>query len=390
MFPFISHQQFGFLPNWSSLQQLLLSLSRISNSFSSHSQTDVVYLDIRKAFDSIPHDRLLDKLWSLGICGSLWRWLQFYLCNRRQCVSINGSHSSFLPVLSGVPQGSVLGPLLFLLYINDLPNTVSHALPLMFADDTKCLSGIYQASDCDRLQSDLDALSDWSVRNCLSFNTSKCVLVRFSRSPSPYTGVYTINGVPVVRKKCHKDLGIFMSEDLTWSSHYDYLCAKAYRTLGLLKRTFSSSLSVTAKKQLYISLVRSQLSYCSPIWRPHLIKDIKSLERIQRRATKFILGSCSLNYKERLLALKLLPLMYILELNDLFFFISNLKTPSNNFSLLSYISFSTGSTRSAAHGKLIHTHSSTVLVQTTPTIFFDFPGYGIPFLSSSVLPYNQI
>ena len=143
VFPFISHQKFGFLPNWSFLQQLLLSLSRISNSCSTNSQTDVVYSDIRKAFDSIPHKRLLDKPWSLGICGSLWRWFQFYLCNRRQCVSINGSHLSFLSILSGVPQGSVLEPLLFLLYINNLLNPISHALPLMFADGTKCLSCIY-------------------------------------------------------------------------------------------------------------------------------------------------------------------------------------------------------------------------------------------------------
>ena len=242
-----------------------MSLYKIYNSFSTHLQTDIIFLEIRKAFDSISCERLLDKLWSLGISGSLWRWFQSYLCDRQQCVSISGRHSSFLPVLSGVTLGSVLGSLLFLLYINYLPDVVLHALPLMFADDTKCLSSIHQASDHDRYQSDLDALSNWIVRNFLSFNISKCIVSRFSRSRSLYTGDYTINGVPVVWKKCHKDLGIVMSGDLTWSSHYDYICAKAYQTHGLLKRTFSSSLPVNVKKQLYISLVRSQLSYCSLI-----------------------------------------------------------------------------------------------------------------------------
>ena len=152
-----------------------------------------------------------------------------------------------------------------------------------------------------------------------------------------------------------------MTDDLNWSSHYDYLCSRAYRTLGLLQRTFSFSLPVHANKQLYIALVRSQLSYCSPLWRPYLIKDITSLERIQRRATKFILGNRLAHYKDRLIALKLLPLMYYLELNDLFFSISNIKNPSTNFSVLSYVSFSTGSTRSAAHGKLVHARFSSSL-----------------------------
>ena len=201
-----------------------------------------------------------------------------------------------------------MGPFLFLIYINDLPDAISHVLPFMFADDTKCLKSVYKATDCDHLQADLDALSDWCVKNSLSFNTTKCVLVRFFTSPASTTCAYNINGAPVIEQESHRDLGIHMSKDLSWSSHYDHICAKAYRTLGLLQCTFSSSLPVHTKKKLYIALVRSQLSYCSPIWRPHLIKDIVNLERIQRRATKFILGTHSLNYKDRLVALKLFPL----------------------------------------------------------------------------------
>ena len=128
-----------------------------------------------------------------------------------------------------------------------------------------------------------------------------------------------------------------MSKDLTWSSHYGHICAKAYKTLGLLRRTFSS-LPIHTKKPLYIALVRFQLSYCSPIWRPYLINDIVSLERIQRRATKFILGTNTLNYRDRLMALMLLPLMHYFDLNGLLFFVSNLKNPPINFSMLTYVS----------------------------------------------------
>ena len=128
--------------------------------------------------------------------------------------------------------------------------------------------------------------------------------------------------------------------------------------LGLLRRTFSSSIPVNSKKQLYISLIRSQFMYCSVLWKPYLIKHIQLIERVQRRATKYILNDYTSDYKSRLLKLHILPLMYTLDLNDIMFFIKSLKTNHNGFDIKNFISFVTGNTRLAVSHKLQHNRSS--------------------------------
>ena len=159
----------------------------------------------------------------------------------------------------------------------------------------------------------------------------------------------------------NKYLGLVFQSDFKWVSHYNKISAKAYQKLGLLKRTFSSSNSVETKKQLYISLVKSQLLYGSLLWRPMLIKDILSLEKIQRRATKFILGQglSLLTYKERLVKLNLLPLMYHLELADIMFYVNSYKNRSPRFNISDYVTPTTGYTRSSVNHSLNHTYSRT-------------------------------
>ena len=149
-------------------------------------------------------------------------------------------------------------------------------------------------------------------------------------------------------------MGIVVNSNLNWSSHYNYICCKAYRSLNLIKCIISPLAPISIKKRLYISLVRSQLSYCSQLWRPQSVKDIMSLETVQRHSTKYILQDYSSNYKQRLMSLKLLPLMYWYELQDMLFMIKCIKTPSNNFDIFNYISFVSSSTRSASHHKLKH------------------------------------
>ena len=137
-------------------------LDKIISAFDTKAELDCIYLDFKKAFDSVPHNELLVKLWQSGICGSLWGWFKAYLSTRQQCVSLSGVSSDLLPVVSGVPQGSILGPLLFIIYVNDLPSLASSADILMFADDTKCLNQYNTPLDSLHLQCDIDLISNWS------------------------------------------------------------------------------------------------------------------------------------------------------------------------------------------------------------------------------------
>ena len=161
--------------------QLLIFLS---NAFTVHYQMDTIYLDISKAFDTICHTHLLQKLSMYNISGNLWLWFKNYLTNRFQFVSINNSHSYLLPVISGVPQGSILGPLLFILYMNDLHDVIYWSSALLFADDTKCFKHIKSPDDEQSLQNDLHNLASWSVASHLSFNPSKSTHVSFNQNIS--------------------------------------------------------------------------------------------------------------------------------------------------------------------------------------------------------------
>ena len=312
----ISLTQFGFLKGHSSLQQLLIFWNTVIN----FPQTDTIYLDFRKAFDSVSHNELLLKLWHFGITGSLWMWFRAYLSDRHQFVSIGNSRSGILPVFSGVPQGSILGPLLFLIYINDLPDKRSESSLLLFADDAKCFMPISSTADCASLQSDLSSLADWSSEWKLYFNELKCHVLRFTRSQhNVTTPSYSLNKTIISSVCIQKDLGVMLSSDMQWKPHYILIIQKAYKMLGLVRRTFPLVRDVCAKHRLYVSLIRSLLLYCSPLWRPQLLVDIKSLETVQRRATKFITENRSLDYQQRLLSLQMLPLMMEYEIADVLF-----------------------------------------------------------------------
>ena len=197
---------------------------------------------------------------------------------------MNNSLSSPLPVVSGVPQGSILGPMLFIIYMNDLPCCLSTVKSLLYVDDTKCYLNVHRLTDSSVLQENLNAIISWSQKWHLTFNPNKCVFVRFK--PILQTS-YDILCTQLVAQQCHKDLGILFSSDLMWEQHYKHILTKAYKTLGLLRRTFSKLHSPEVKKALYITLVRSQLMYCSTIWRPHLIKDITMIKQLQRDTNLF-------------------------------------------------------------------------------------------------------
>ena len=221
---------------------------------------------------------------------------------------------------------------------------------LKFADDAKCFNHIKSVSDKEDLQDNITALFAWSQDNDLNFNIKKFIHLSFKRK---FHTTYSMSDSIIPHVDSHKDLGVILSEDLSWEKHHKTIIARAYRTLGLIRRTFVCNHSPTTLVRLYVSLVRSQLLYCTQIWRPHLIKDIVNLERIQRRATKHILNDYTSCYKDRLINLKLLPLIYIFELQDILFAIKSLKSPTYQFNINNFISFNSSTTRAGASNKLL-------------------------------------
>ncbi|CAB3987788.1 RNA-directed DNA polymerase from mobile element jockey, partial [Paramuricea clavata] len=325
----LSNLQFGFLKGRSTTSQLLSVYHKIQEAMDAGIQTDMVFLDFSKAFDFVNHHKLIFKLKLFGITGKLHEWLKDYLSNRSQQTTVLGATSMPLPVLSGVPQGSVLGPILFLIYINDIVEVVHRDSGMaLYSDDSKCFKVIKSLNDSLLLQSDLDNLSSWSKSWNMDFNETKCAIVSFTRKHHPIIQSYSLNGSELRKVNEQKDLGILTTSSMEWSSHVATVCSKANRTLGYIRRCSAEIGSLNARRTLYTSLVRSLFSYRSQLWAPQKIKYINMMERVQRRATKFLLKlpfRTKVSYQKRLLKLGLLPLTYWLEILDLVFYFRTLK-----------------------------------------------------------------
>jgi len=281
----LSKFQRGFRSEYSCESQLILTVHDLMKHHNNRQQVDLAVLDFSKAFDMVPHERLLGKLHHYGINGPIWHWIRDFLTARTQCVVVDGECSSWTEVDSGVPQGTVLGPLLFLLHINDLPNCVSSQVRL-FADECLVYRTISSVQDQLQLQRDLDSLTDWASCWGMSFNPSKCTIITISRSNSPLHKFYTLCGVVLQHVSEARYLGVLLSDDLQWSKHVQHITAKANSTLGLLRRNLHHC-PEKLRELAYITLVRSRLEYCSAVWDPHKITDQLALESVQRRATRF-------------------------------------------------------------------------------------------------------
>ena len=320
----INNAQHGFIPGRSCTTQPLEVLHLIGSLLDSGKQTDVIYIDMSKAFDMVDHATLLHKLeHGFSIYGPLLRWFKSYLSNRRQRVTVLGCTSPETLVTSGVPQGSILGPMLFLLHVNDLPDAVQNSKVACFADDTKIFKRIDTASDAALPQQDLGNLEHRSKSSGLGFNEDKCKCQRITRKSRPFQVSYILNESPLTVTPYEKDLGVWVASDLTWSKNITEGCAKANKLLGFLRRTTLDIGSVRTRRTLYLAVVHPALGYAAQVWCPQTVKLIEKLERIQRRATKYILGLpflCAESYKERLLSTDLLPLCYWHEFLDLVFF----------------------------------------------------------------------
>ena len=237
-------------------------------------QTDVILLDFSKAFDTVPHVRLLNKLQNCKIDNLIITWIKSWLTQRTQCVVVAGVSFSSVSVLSGVPQGTVLGPLLFLLYINDIASGVSSSIRL-FADDCILYRTIKCEADSIILQRDLDLLSQWTVLWQMKFNVSKCVLIRCSRSLNLFQYNYQLYNHTLDVRDEHLYLGVLLHKSLSWSNHIAKTTAKASQLFN-----FSPSVKASA----YLAIVCPVLEYAASVWDPYQQNDILSLEKAARWA----------------------------------------------------------------------------------------------------------
>ena len=292
----LNSSQRGFFKARSCLTNMLCFLEEITKWIDVGSPVDIIYLDFQKAFDKVPHQRLLLKLKAHGIGDSITDWIEQWLTDRRQRVVVDGEVSNWKSVLSGVPQGSVLGPILFLIYINDLDDSITSNV-LKFADDTKLFRKVNTDVDKQHLQNDLDRLVKWSEKWQMLFNFGKCKCLHTGHRNMNvnYKMGDTVLGTTVKEK----DLGVTISADMKVSEQCGIAASKGNQILGLIRR----NITYKGKKliiPLYKAIVRPHLEYCIQAWRPYRKKDIDTLERIQRRATKMIPELRDLSYEERL------------------------------------------------------------------------------------------
>ena len=307
----ICEEQFGFVPGRSCQLQLLNALEQWTRSWDEGIPTDVIYTDFSKAFDLVSHCKLIYKLNCMGVRGLLLKWIENFLSDRKQRVRVNNALSGWQPVTSGVPQGSVLGPILFVYYINDLPLVAGNCRAGLFADDAKFSTTVDTHGMAMGLQEDAYKICEWTEMWSLRLNVDKCNVLHIGNNNQNYRYCLgqgdqkqLLQEVPLVR-----DLGVLVDTNLAFGAHISDIVKKANRMLGMIKRCFKY-MGKDIFVRLYKALVRPLLEYSSSVWSPYLIKDKKLIEGVQRRATKLIVSLSHLCYQERLRYLGLPTLEY--------------------------------------------------------------------------------
>jgi hypothetical protein len=225
------------------------------------------------------------KLQTYGITGNIHFWIGIFLTCRKQRVVLGGEHSGWVNVKSGVPQGTVVGPLLFLIYLNDLPDNLSSSVRL-FADDYR---NITTASDASKLQHDLQILDQWQNTWQMSFNAQKCFLLRVTHKQKPIITEYKLGESVLQETKNHSYLGVEITHNMKWNIHVNNITAKANRSLGFIRRNLISC-PKDLKERAYITLVRPLLEYSSTVWDSNMLELSKQIESVQRRAARFVMN----------------------------------------------------------------------------------------------------
>lgn len=300
--------QHGFRAGRSCLSQLLAHHETILRALEYHKDMDVVYLDFSKAFDTVDHGILLHKVRQLGITGKLGAWLHCFLTNREQTVAVAGMKSRSCLVVSGVPQGSVLGPLLFLIHILDINQHIKHSQVSSFADDTRILKKVSCVADSHLLQDDLQALYTWAAENNMSFNSNKFVHMAYNIGKKSKLHTYLApDGSCIETKDTVKDLGITLNSDGYFTVHITNVAKRARSQAGWILRTFTTR-ETQPMLTLFKALVVPLLEYCCQLWNPWKVGEKQLLEAVQRSFTYRIRAARHLTYWERLKELNLFSL----------------------------------------------------------------------------------
>ena len=304
----ISAQQHGFVKQKSCLTNLLETFDSILNILQDGYPVDVLYFDFSKAFDTVPHYRLLSKMEAMGIKGTTLEIIRDFLSDRIMYVTVEGKKSTIKNVLSGVPQGSVLGPLLFILFINDLPDSVKSTIK-MFADDLKLIGNV---NNHESILEDIKQLEKWENLWLLKFNPGKCKVLHINYNDNPRMG-YTVDDVELnaCENNHEKDLGVLTSGSLLWTDQIKSSISKANKmicwiTRNVILRDRKTMLSI------YKALIRPHIEYCVQLWNPVAEFGnwslILALEGVQRRFTRLIDDIGTLPYSQRLDILNLTTL----------------------------------------------------------------------------------
>ena len=302
----LSDNQHAFRSGRSCLSQLLQHIEYVLETLEKKYNIDVIYLDFSKAFDKVDHKILLKKVKQFGISGKIYTWLENFLSNRYQQVIVDGILSDKKQVISGVPQGTVLGPLLFLIYINDLEPELQKSILRIFADDSKIVKPIRSQNDHDELQEELNIAIKWADSNNMELNRKKFQLMQYGKEEqlkAPYeTGLETLNSDSDI-----KDLGVYLSADLTWETQIVEAIKMGRKFLGWILRSFTSR-NPEVIMFLYKCYVLPRLEYASLLWSPYQQKNIIKIESIQKKITSKIDELKNYNYHQRLRKLKLFSL----------------------------------------------------------------------------------
>ena len=304
----LSSSQYGFISKRSATLQLLKVLQIWCDILDENGIIDDINMDFMKAFDQVLHRRLVRKCQSYGITGDILLWIEAFLKDRRQKVVVNGSSSDWCDVISGVPQGSVIAALLFVIYINDLPENIKSHI-FLFADDCKFFRQIATPEDINVMQADLDKLYEWSQKWLLTFHPEKCVNLRISLSKDPGTHTYHLGDDNLKNVEEVRDLGVNVDSKLKFQTHISGKVNKANQLWGAIKKAFKH-MNPDIFKKLFCAHIRPHLEYAVQFWSPYLRKSINQIESVQRRATKNIPGFQNLSYTQRLKKLNLPTLAY--------------------------------------------------------------------------------